>query len=164
MKWANNHNGGRGTARNVCLQQPGSRPRCRGSVSQRKHPWSNPPRRQAASDSCWGAASYTFLECGATGANRLSPTLHTSITRKGKLPVPRYPSGVIRSLDTHVTSVAQHPVCGSHTLFPDYPNISKSTEKAYTAHWHSILWLWITCVPNNKHFTESLVQKKREYQ
>src|SRR6266704_5752939 len=23
---------------------------------------------------------------------------------------PRYPSGVIRSLDTHVTSVAQHPV------------------------------------------------------
>src|SRR5947209_11691782 len=58
----------RGTARNVCLQQPGSRPRCRGSVSQRKHPWGNPPRRQAASDSCWGAASYTFLECGATGA------------------------------------------------------------------------------------------------
>ncbi len=54
-------------------------------------------------------------------------------------------------------------LCGSHTLFPDYPNISKSTEKAYTAHWHSILWLWIACVPNNKHFTDSLVQKKREY-
>src|SRR6266702_8894133 len=76
----------RGTARNVCLQQPGSRPRCRGSVSQRKHPWGSPPRRQAASDSCWGAASYTFLECGATGANRLSLTLHTSITTKGILP------------------------------------------------------------------------------
>src|SRR5207237_908535 len=83
---ANDHNGGRGTARNVCLQQPGSRPRCRGSVSQRQHPWGNPPRRQAASDSCWGAASYTFLECGATGANRVSLTLHTSINRKGTLP------------------------------------------------------------------------------
>src|SRR5260370_14963251 len=86
MKWANDHNGGRGTARNVCLQQPGYRARCRGSLSQRQHPWRNPPRRQAASDSCWGAASYTFLACGATGANRLSLTLHTSITRKGKLP------------------------------------------------------------------------------
>jgi hypothetical protein len=85
-KWANDHNGGRGTARTVYLQQPGSRARCRGSLSQRQHPWSNPPRRQAASDSCWGAASYTFLECGATGANRVSLTLHTSITRKGKLP------------------------------------------------------------------------------
>src|SRR5207302_6995705 len=87
IKWANDHNAGRGTARNVCLQQPGSGTRSRGSLPQRQHSWSNPPRRQAASNSCWGAASYTFLECGATSANRLSLILHTSITRKGKLPV-----------------------------------------------------------------------------